>query len=124
MYRIATMPAYERLNRRKLDLVVFANQLALGVRREWQQAMRAMRRLVILELIGIFAQRPRMAVMSRAVQRSQLSPGCNSFQDPDAEGVVDDSVGRKSLNLCEATESIGGRLEVAGAVSRAARRNP
>ena len=60
----------------------------------------------------------------RAVQRSQLSPGCNSFQDPDAEGVVDDSVGRKSLNLCEATESIGGRLEVAGAVSRAARRNP
>ena len=60
----------------------------------------------------------------RAVQRSQLSPGCNSFQDPDAEGVADDSVGRKSLNLCEATESIGGRLEVVGAVSRAARRNP
>jgi hypothetical protein len=53
-----------------------------------------------------------------------MSPGCNSFQEPYAEGVVDDSVGRKSLNLCEATESIGGRLEVAGAVSRAARRNP
>src|SRR5208337_2491874 len=56
----------------------------------------------------------------RAVQRSQLSPICNSFQVLDATGVADDSAGRKSLNLCEATESMGGRLEVLevlGAVS-------
>src|SRR5271165_6527194 len=46
----------------------------------------------------------------RAVQRSQLSPICNSFQVLDATGVADDSAGRKSLNLCEATESMGGRL--------------
>src|SRR5271165_244155 len=64
---------------------------------------------------------------SRAVQRSQLSPICNSFQVLDATGVADDSAGRKSLNLCEATESMGGRLEVLevlGAVSGAARHNP
>src|SRR5271166_4266904 len=36
---------------------------------------------------------------SRAVQRSQLSPICNSFQVLDATGVADDSAGRKSLNL-------------------------
>src|SRR5208337_2989108 len=63
----------------------------------------------------------------RAVQRSQLSPICNSFQVLDATGVADDSAGRKSLNLCEATESMGGRLEVLevlGAVSGAARHNP
>ena len=60
----------------------------------------------------------------RAVQRSLLSPRCNSFESLDAEGVADDSVGRKSLNLCEATESRRGRLEVPGNVSGAARHNP
>ena len=42
----------------------------------------------------------------------------------DATGGADDSAGRKSLNLCEATESMGCRLEVLGAVSGAARHNP
>ena len=60
----------------------------------------------------------------RAVQRSLLSPICNSFQVFDATGVADDSAGRRSLNLCEATESMGCRLEVLGAVSGAARHNP
>ena len=60
----------------------------------------------------------------RAVQRSLLSPICNSLEGLDAKGVADDSVGRKSLNLCEATESRRGRLEVPGNVSGAARHNP
>src|SRR5208337_43733 len=72
--------------------------------------------LTVLRSSIPLAQRRR----ARAVQRSQLSPICNSFQVLDATGVADDSAGRKSLNLCEATESMGGRLEVLevlGAVS-------
>jgi hypothetical protein len=61
---------------------------------------------------------------ARAVQRSQLSPIYNSLQVLDAKGVADDSAGRKSLNLCEATELSGGRLEVPGNVSGAACHNP
>ena len=69
--------------------------------------------------------RPKLdAKMARAVQRSLLSPICNSLEGLDAKGVADDSVGRKSLNLCEATESRRGRLEVPGNVSGAARHNP
>src|SRR5208283_1724557 len=74
-----------------------------------------------------FRRHPERRGRRRAVQRSQLSPICNSFQVLDATGVADDSAGRKSLNLCEATESMGGRLEVLevlGAVSGAARHNP
>src|SRR5271168_4009769 len=48
----------------------------------------------------------------RAVQRSVLSPKCNTIQRSEAQREVEDSVGGKSLNLCEATESFGGRLEV------------
>src|SRR5271165_727138 len=73
--------------------------------------------------VGPQARLSRLRQPVRAVQRSQLSPICNSFQVLDATGVADDSAGRKSLNLCEATESMGGRLEVLevlGAVSGAA----
>src|SRR5271157_1220430 len=49
---------------------------------------------------------------TRAVQRTVLSPKCNTIQRSEAQRELEDSAGGKSLNLCEATESFGGRLEV------------
>src|SRR5271168_2705936 len=57
-------------------------------------------------------RRPYIILPLRAVQRSVLSPKCNTIQRSEAQREVEDSVGGKSLNLCEATESFGGRLEV------------
>ena len=60
----------------------------------------------------------------RAVQRSILSPFCHRFRNNDAGGEAEDSRDRKSLNLCEAAETLGGRLEVVGSFSVAAGDNP
>src|SRR5271163_4619854 len=59
----------------------------------------------------------------RAIQRSVLSPNCNTIQRSEAQRKVEDSAGGKSLNLCEATESSGGRLEVVRTSSFALRDN-
>src|SRR5271163_40654 len=59
----------------------------------------------------------------RAVQRSVLSPKCNTIQRSEAQREVEDSADGKSLNLCEATESFGGRLEVVRTSSFAVRDN-
>jgi WD40 repeat protein len=44
-------------------------------------------------LVAAGGQRVYFVPNPRAVQCSQLSPGCNSFQDPDEEGVAGDSAG-------------------------------
>src|SRR5271169_3446703 len=63
------------------------------------------------------------ALDARAVQRSVLSPKCNTIQRSEAQREVEDSADGKSLNLCEATESFGGRLEVVRTSSFAVRDN-
>ena len=55
------MPPNERLNGGKLDLVIFADQFTLGVSSKRPKAMGTMRRLMILNGIGRFAQFTRMA---------------------------------------------------------------
>ena len=61
---------------------------------------------------------------SRAVQRSIVSPFSNGVEEFEAQRRTKDSLGRKSLNLCEATESFGGCLEVIRTFPLAARNNP
>jgi len=58
------MPPHERPDRRKLDLVVFANQLPLGALVEGQPALGAMRRRMILEGVRVLAQTTRVALVS------------------------------------------------------------
>src|SRR5277367_2684488 len=70
---------------------------------------------------GIFVLRDNPPL--RAVQRSVLSPKCNTIQRSEAQREVEDSADGKSLNLCEATESFGGRLEVVRTSSFAVRDN-
>src|SRR5271170_1758172 len=65
----------------------------------------------------------RRSFVGRAVQRSVLSPKCNTIQRSEAQREVEDSADGKSLNLCEATESFGGRLEVVRTSSFAVRDN-
>ena len=60
----------------------------------------------------------------RAVQRSIVSPFSNGVEEFEAQRRTKDSLGRKSLNLCEATESFGGCLEVIRTFPLAARNNP
>jgi len=60
----------------------------------------------------------------RAVQRSIVSPLSNGVEEFEAQRRTKDSLGRKSLNLCEATESFGGCLEVIRTFPLAARNNP
>ena len=61
---------------------------------------------------------------TRAVQRSIVSPFSNGVEEFEAQRRTKDSLGRKSLNLCEATESFGGCLEVIRTFPLAARNNP
>src|SRR5450631_3308477 len=58
------MPPNERLNGGKLDLVIFADQFTLGVSSKRPKAIGTMRRLMILNGIGRFAQFTRMAFVS------------------------------------------------------------
>src|ERR1700692_4714965 len=58
------MPPNERLNGGKLDLVIFADQFTLGVSSKRPKAIETMRRLMILNGIGRFAQFTRMAFVS------------------------------------------------------------
>ena len=58
------MPPNERLNGGKLDLVIFAGQFTLGVSSKRPKAIGTMRRLMILNGIGRFAQFTRMAFVS------------------------------------------------------------
>src|SRR5450631_2915527 len=58
------MPPNERLNGGKLDLVIFADQFTLGVGSKRPEAIGTMRRLMILNGIGRFAQFTRMAFVS------------------------------------------------------------
>lgn len=60
----------------------------------------------------------------RAVQRSIVSPFSNGIEEFEGQRRTKDSLGRKSLNLCEATESFGGCLEVIRTFPLAARNNP
>src|SRR5271166_3335788 len=65
-----------------------------------------------------------MILMRRAVQRSIVSPFSNGIEEFEGQRRTKDSLGRKSLNLCEATESFGGCLEVIRTFPLAARNNP
>ncbi|MGO9109307.1 MAG: hypothetical protein ACLP9L_08750 [Thermoguttaceae bacterium] len=58
------MPPNERLNGGKLDLVIFADQFTLGVSSKRPKAIGTMRRLMIVNGIGHFAQFTRMAFVS------------------------------------------------------------
>src|SRR5271155_2491434 len=79
----------------------------------------------VRQFIRAPAGRQRFNVLGalRAVQRSVLSPKCNTIQRSEAQREVEDSADGKSLNLCEATESFGGRLEVVRTSSFAVRDN-
>src|SRR5208282_66622 len=66
----------------------------------------------------------RFAGTGRAVQRSIVSPFSNGIEEFEGQRRTKDSLGRKSLNLCEATESFGGCLEVIRTFPLAARNNP
>ena len=57
-------------------------------------------------------------------QRSIVSPFSNGVEEFEAQRRTKDSLGRKSLNLCEATKSFGGCLEVIRTFPLAARNNP
>src|SRR5271157_6311219 len=63
-------------------------------------------------------------IRCRAVQRSIVSPFSNGIEEFEGQRRTKDSLGRKSLNLCEATESFGGCLEVIRTFPLAARNNP
>jgi hypothetical protein len=58
------MPPNERLNGGNLDLVIFADQFTLGISSKRSKAIGTMRRLMILNGIGRFAQFTRMAFVS------------------------------------------------------------
>ncbi len=73
-----------------------------------------------LAIIPVEIGRNRARDTYRAVQRSVLVPDATGFHVL-SEREVDDSAGRKSLNLCEATKSLGGRHEIVRAISCAAR---
>lgn len=65
-----------------------------------------------------------LAVIDRAVQFSILSLLCNRLQRFDMQRGLLDSLTQRYLNLCEATESFGGRLEVIPTLPLAPRVNP
>ena len=67
---------------------------------------------------------PEVEVQARAVQRSIVSPFSNGIEEFEGQRRTKDSLGRKSLNLCGATESFGGCLEVIRTFPLAARNNP
>ena len=69
------------------------------------------------EVAGLMAK-------ARAVQRSIVSPFSNGIEEFEGQRRTKDSLGRKSLNLCEATKSFGGCLEVIRTFPLAARNNP
>jgi len=58
------------------------------------------------------------ALWRRAVQRSIVSPFSNGIEEFEGQRRTKDSLGRKSLNLCEATESFGGCLDIGESLVR------
>ncbi len=59
------MPPDDRLDWRKIDLVIFADDIAHRICAKWQTAMLAMRGPVVFVCIGRFRQRARVPFVPR-----------------------------------------------------------
>ena len=59
------MPPDDRLDLRKIDLVIFPDDIAHRIFAKWQAAMLTMRRPVVFVCIGRFRQRASMTLMPR-----------------------------------------------------------
>ena len=51
------VPSHERLDLRKVDLVIFPDYIGRRILAKWQTAMLAMRRAMVFAHIGCFGQR-------------------------------------------------------------------
>ena len=59
------VPSHERLDLRKVDLVIFADYIGRRILAKWQAAMLTMRRAMVFAHIGRFGQRAGVPLMPR-----------------------------------------------------------